>query len=417
MASKRSFDQVSFCMKRKILFCLSNSLLLILFTFYWIRLPFSFDDEPLLIQMTSSIRKIVFKESQKPAKKNYLFVNVSWDKKLIEKLDDYQIPVGNQAITDRKKLAQFLEIINHKPLNHKYLLMDVSFSDPSEDDSLLQQQFNKTQNYIVSYHKDDSGEPEYPIFNVKRGLSDYLMGQGDYSIISGDDKYLKCHLIQCDTLKTTPLIMYEKIHHKKYRKGYFLFDFIDKDLVSPSFIIDFRIRNYDLTESSDPYAKLNLGDILALPAEEIESLVKDRIVIIGDFEDRDIHDTIFGNMPGSLILLNTFIALENEDPVISFPFLLFLLLAFCLISWTCVSNGNLLEDFANSRNNRGFVYHTIRIFKGFLGYFSYFLLLYVFCYFLFDKHLTVLILSLYMEIINRLFIYFRKKHKLRQTVS
>jgi hypothetical protein len=357
-----------------------------------------YEDEYLLIRFTSFIKRIVLKIEEKPDKNRFLFVGVSWDKTLVDKLDENGLPIGNQAITDRKKIADFLAILNKKPYNHKFLVLDIFFKDPSPDDSLLQAELYRTQNYIVSYHKDKNGKPDFPIFNCEMGLSDYETSEEGLLGISAGG-FSKYSIIQGDSLKTTALLMYEKLYKKSIEKGK-IFHTLDGDWIFPTFVIDHKIRSYHLFDAPDSllYDKAYLGELLYLPEEAIWELTKDRIVVLGDFEDRDIHNTIFGEMPGPLILINSFLAIENKDNKVNMGFLFLLFVGFTLISYKAIYGIDLVIDKILPSISSSLTVRS-RMQYSFFNYFFYFLVFSLFSYFIFDVHLAVLFLSIYIQIL------------------
>ena len=55
-----------------------------------------------------------------------VFVNVAYDKQLIERHDNYGMTIGNADITDRAKLFSFLKLLQMTD-TYKYIFMDVRF--------------------------------------------------------------------------------------------------------------------------------------------------------------------------------------------------------------------------------------------------------------------------------------------------
>ena len=55
-----------------------------------------------------------------------VFINVANDKQLIDVSDDFGIPIGNAAVTDRGKLNRLMELIQASS-SYKYVLLDVFF--------------------------------------------------------------------------------------------------------------------------------------------------------------------------------------------------------------------------------------------------------------------------------------------------
>jgi hypothetical protein len=239
-------------MRMLVFFLILHSFFLTAVSIYLLNLPYIYEDELYLVQATSIIKKLTARKQDKPDRKRFLFVNVAWEKQLIEKLDKEGFPLGNQAITNRKKLAEFLNRINNEPVNHKYLLCDINFIDPSENDEDLQQEFDQLKNYITSYTPVVGETDSSTILNTRKAVSGYET----YNV----DKFIKFKLIQTDSLKSIPLIMYEDLHQKMMEIGDYFFR-MDSKFVLNSFIVDFKIWSYDLSQNSEyKYDIINLGD-------------------------------------------------------------------------------------------------------------------------------------------------------------
>ena len=364
-------------------------------------LPLISDEEKRMLQITSFFKHAFVLQSEKPDPNRFLFVCISWDKALMEKKDPDGFPIGTQTITDRQVIARFLSILNQKPDNHKFLLLDMRFDEETPDDSVLVAEFKRTHNYLVSYHKDNNDRPVPPVLPAKAGLA-------DYETTSTEDRtIIKFSAIQADSLKTSPLLMYEKLHGKQYKAGW-LVDYIDRKPVLNTFILDYRILlNADSLAANSVYHHTYLGELLTLPPEEIHKLTKDRIIVAGDFEDQDIHETIYGNMPGSVILLNAFLALENGDNAVSVGFILFLLAGYTLLSYRCFSQHNFFEKILVSWLP---VHEEIKkLLADFAGYVVILILMSVISYFLFNIHLTILLLAIYLQIVDGIISFYRKR--------
>ncbi|MEM1138119.1 MAG: CHASE2 domain-containing protein, partial [Bacteroidota bacterium] len=320
--------------KRKTLVSLglatAHGIFLIVVTLFYLSIAFTLDDEIILIQLTAAVKNKLLGKKERPNTDRLLLINVSWDKKLIPKTDSTgDFVLGNQAITNRASIAKLLQAMNQQPDNHEFLLIDVNFLDPSPDDSLLEAELMKVKNCVVSYHKDAKGKPVYPIVKAPLGLSDMIVDDEERDLV------LKYHLIQGDSLKTTPLLMYEKIHNVKYEKSFF-YDKLDGKSIFKSFILDYPVDQYDIFKR-ELYNYQYINEMVKAPAPFINAMTKDKIVIVGDFEDRDIHNTIYGKTPGPLILLNAFLALERGQNRVSIYFILLLLVAFTLISYKAIT--------------------------------------------------------------------------------
>ncbi|MEN8118860.1 MAG: hypothetical protein ABFS35_00850 [Bacteroidota bacterium] len=383
----------------------SHSLLLSVFSLYLLNLPYIYEDELRLIQITSAIKKFIISKEEKPDRDRFLFVNVAWEKQLIEKLDNDGFPVGNQVITNRKSLSRFFSRINQKPDNHKYLICDISFVDPSENDMELQVEFDKLTNYTVSYHKDENDIPQDPIFNVSKSISDYTT----FNV----DKFIKFKLVQSDSLITTPLKLYQEIYNKKMEQGFFYR--LNNRYILNSFIVDFRIWSYDLSdESSYKYDYMNIGDFQFLPDSAFHKLLKDRIIVLGDFELNDIHETIYGDMSGPLILLNTFLAVEKGQNILSIYYLIFIFLSFILINYYVFDiNIRFKAQFAHLISKSPIYNEMLRFFL----YLFYFTIISSISFFIFNIHLTILLFSGYMSFLDIMNNYFADRRQKKKAIQ
>ena len=67
-----------FLSKKPLIFlvCSLHSLLLVFLTFWWMNTTFMYEDEYLLIRLTSVIKRIAFGIEEKPDKSRFLFVGV-----------------------------------------------------------------------------------------------------------------------------------------------------------------------------------------------------------------------------------------------------------------------------------------------------------------------------------------------------
>lgn len=288
---------------------------------------------------------------------------------------------------------------------------------------------NNTKNILIPYHKNDQDDNKkaLPVFNAPSALSDYEKDDND-------NNFVKFRLMQGQGFKTTPLVLYEKLHGKSYHEGSF-WNYMNEKTSLNSFILALRISNWDLMErqsSEDSmrteasYTKVQLAELLDVQLEAMDSLpptlhqrmnetfraslihevTKNKIVVIGDFEDTDLHETIYGPTPGPLILYNVYLALCEEDSIINMSFIFFLLAGFFVISLKCFTKVDLIDRYIIGRF---ILLPRIRAFlASFIGYVIYLGLLSVISYFLFNIHLTILLIAVYLELVEQLVEAFKK---------
>lgn len=383
----------------KITATVANALALIYFTFQLLNQPFLHGNEMPLIQGATYFKNIILDAEDKPARKDFMFIDVAYDKILIDKLDTNGFSIGKQPVVDRGKLAKFFRILNSKPTNQKFVICDIFFADSAQPDECvgdtispdvaLKAELAKMKNVVLSYHfKNDKDSLDLPIFlDPPRGIADYT---------TTNNTFLKFNLIHHDTIKSSPLIMYEYLHKQQLKKTSW-FHWLNGQRILKSFIVDFRIRNYDLFVSQNHYKVDNLDALLTLDAKDVLAHVKDRIIIVGDFQN-DKHETIYGETVGPLILLNTYLALKNGDNVITPPFLVFLFVCFFGLSVMVFYPSNLFESWLIATfENTQFKYAIT-----FLSYMSLLIATSLLSFFVFNTHLSILLLTIYLYVLKNI---------------
>jgi hypothetical protein len=384
-------------MKRFVWFSLilAHTFLLIVVSYFWLQLPYTYDNEASLISLTATIKNIALGLEDKPDRENFLFINTSYEKSLAPKLDEYGFIIGNEAITNRESLTRFFAIAaarNH----HAFIFCDIFLRDSTEYDSLLQMKINSAGNILFPYHRENNNFI-MPVIKVHSALSDY---QSDFG------NFVKYEYLQHDTCKSVAHEMFAALYGKTLRKqGFFYFN--GTQPVLNSIIIDFPIRQFDVfREDTLGYNSIHLGDFLSLPEANAADMLKGKIVIIGDFLENDMHETLYGATAGPLIHLNAFLNLEDKRNQPGFFFLLYLFVIYFAFSVSLFSPGRKfsftwLERIQDSRYGGVIV--------DYLKYAFFLLAMSVVSYLIFGIHLNILIISLYISLIENLieFVYTR----------
>lgn len=273
-----------------------------------------------MIQWSIIVKRIAFDVGQFPYPEEFLFVNTSYSNDLIDKFDEAGFPLGNQVITDRMQLALFTEALNRID-KHKWAIYDIYFGDESQYDDMFAPQIEALPRVVMSTTTDDKGAKLAPRFDNNSGLA---------NVETLDDIFLKYRLIHNDSLKVVPLKVIEGILDVEVESdGQFL---KQGDRWGLNYYIpDLRISQYKLTVTRG-YPFINLSDVIYLDDETIESLVKDRIVIVGDFLANDNFETLVGEISGPLLLANLYLSLLNGEHLLSWQYFAFLIISFSLIS-------------------------------------------------------------------------------------
>ena len=360
---------------------IGHAILLLVFTIIWLNTNFAYGDERHLVQWSSVIKRVVLGIDEDPPKKDFLFINLAYDKALIPRENG----LGNEVITDREKLTSFLQILKRHQQDVTFTLCDVLLKGKSDKDSLLQEAVKGIDKIVFPTQLTDSGNTETLSIEVPSAIADYKM------IIGG---FLKFKLFQSKQAPTLPVYLYEKIsQHKIISKNGWYYD--NNRLMMNSIIIDYQIRAHELIEEGE-YPIISLSELLILPEEIIvNEFLKGRMILLGDF-NLDKHETIFGETPGTLILLNVFLNLMDGHHIIRFWWIIFLLLSF-----TFFSRLMLFPD------NKAYENKHINYIQPLIKSATFLALVSIISYLVFNQHIQVLVITVYINIL-RFVIEFRK---------
>lgn len=343
------------------------------------RLPWTIQGEDKLIQWSIILKHYSFHDEVADYKDDFLFVNTSYSNQLIDKLDDAGFPLGNQVIVDRQQLAVFSAALNRLDA-HKWAIIDVFFDLESEYDDLLAPELAQMKRVVMSTTTGDKGERLKPIFAARTGLA---------NIETLDDIFLKYKLVHHDSLKVVTLETLEGVTGVETVPHGFFIKQGDRWGIN-YYIPDLRISQFDLTVNRE-YPFINLSDAMYLDDETILDLVKDRIVIVGDFLANDNQETLTGEISGPLLLANIYLSLQEGEHLLSWIYLLFLIISFTLVSLIVFLPDEIFHLRIKSR----------QLFVG-GSFVVYLAIISVLSYALFNKAMNVFILSFYLIALNHL---------------
>ncbi len=357
-------------------------------TFYFMKLPWLASDEKFLIWGTTALS---FANREITDSEDFALINTSYDLQLIDRYDEFGFPVGNQAITDRQKLTQLLQVINQAAKKPKYVIIDIHFVDSTSQDDQLLAELQQLDNVILSAHINDAGELEKPLFEgINFGISDYLIG-------SAFDGIYKYQLIYQDTLKLLPLKVHEAINEIESQKmGPFIK--MESGWTMNNFIMNYRVLQKDIYDLEAGFNPVSLGELLFLTNEDIQDFIADKIVVIGDFFENDMHETILEITAGPLILLNALLTIQHGDTAVNIWFFILMTAAFALLSYLVFVEGDIIERYINKLPVKKLTKYLV----GFASYFIMLTALSLITYWLFNIHLNVFFIALAFYFLDRL---------------
>lgn len=269
-------------------------------------------------------------------KDDVLFVNVAYDKQLIELSDEYGMPIGNTDITDRKKLLCFLQMLDSTK-QYSYAFLDVRFEkghEMPEVDSLLFSTISKMKNVVVASHSDVETAIGLPI--DRTAVSDY-----DATIVTTN--FVR-YRFSYGNKPSMALQAYQDLKGNEIKRHGCLFYTCDGRLCYNSLFVSFPIEDFNEFNDDNSKTYYNLGSDLinSYSYDDIGTLTKGKYVVIGDMIE-DMHDTYSGPKPGSVITFYAFRALMEGKHFVNMWLVLLMAIVYFAISISQFSHHSIIE--------------------------------------------------------------------------
>lgn len=270
-----------------------------------------------------------------------ILINVAHDKQLVDITDEFGIPIGNAAVTDRQKLARLLDLINESG-GYRYVMLDVFFETGYETDvdSVLFDRIASMDRLVIPKHIDGALESE---------CLEQKAGYADYATSINENDFTK-YLLFRKGGASMPLKAYTDVTGRGVKKV--LLWYADNGKLARRVIFPkMYVRMDSPYRPNGQKAYLNLGSDILDTEEEVDwpDYFKGKYIVIGAFDGDDIHTTYAGDLPGSLINYNVYLSLMKGQHKIPFAlvivyFLIFFAMAYLLLngganasqSWTWV---------------------------------------------------------------------------------
>lgn len=333
-----------------------------------------------------------------------VYINIAYDKKLVEYVDpELGMPEGNIDITDRKKIYNFLRILDDSK-SYKYIFLDVRFEKGYEDkdslegvtiDEKLFGLISNMSNIVVSHHGDIS---------IADSLIYPKTARNDYFVTITASNFVRYQYVE-DGEESVPLRMYKEINGGKMNSWGGIY-YTDGELSynCPFLRIPFQFPT-KYNENGD-LQYFNLGtDVLDILSEDnISNIVKDKIVIIGNMVE-DVHDTYVGKQPGSYISYNAYKALVNGDNKINWWFSGIMFLVYILTSLFMISKKKIIEHipYISKYNSK-----ILRFILSLIGYSTIMLAISDLAYLLCGDTYCIWFPGLYFATLSTITSYFKK---------
>ena len=333
------------------------------------------------------------------------FLDVGYDKQVADcTLDDGTI--GTVAVTDRKKLLQFLKAAELSN-TYDYIFLDIRFPDgiTTPDDDALFHQINKMRD--IGYSKHIEFQSTDSLENKKAAINDF------YTTVIATN-ITRYQFIQ-NGQESAPVMIYRAVNdidpNKELISRFGPFYFFNGSLChnSPFLIIKSRFQQLYVGKGRDNYAHLGAqwltplpdkivtitGDSVQLTEKNVGIAIKNKIVMIGDYVN-DIHDTYCGPQPGPYLIYLAYLQLVNGKLNVSWPFIAITVIIYFLIMLFIMNNKSIWRyvPFIKQNINNKFVRFVLSL----IGYST---LLSIICsvsYAMFDMAYNILFPSLVFSI-------------------
>ena len=276
---------------------------------------------------------------------NVEFVNVGYDKSLVPVLK-YDKWLGDEAITDRRKLCHFLDKI--KDVDYKYLIIDVMLTESYEkelDDSLFFR-INNMKRVVVARDKEGGICSGLESKSASAVLKSHL---GDnFTRFEYSDKIASIPLYVYNDIRrdngmdlVTPHKCFESMTESRLKNALNFFSIYTQgtSLCQNSIFLAFDSYQYDGNFRKDiggygeekQYARSLGRDILGKVDFDFNKEFGGKYIVIGDLVN-DVHDTYMGSKPGSVILMKALKLLDDQKHLVNAWFVALLIVIYYFIS-------------------------------------------------------------------------------------
>lgn len=356
---------------KRIIMAAAMSLLVMLLSYLRENLDKPIGGETAEVKLFESLKTRLLPNSDKSsALEDCMMVNTSYDKQLIAKYDDYGFMVGNEAVSDRSLLADFIDLVAETD-NYKALVfdLDMSMSVVENQDSGFVEQNKRLASLlagmdrvVVSQSVDEQGHL-LPLLdealNTKSGVVSYVRTAKESEVV-GVPLTSQGH-------RSVPLMMAELIDSAKMtRWGPFFFwnNCLCHKRVFP---MDYWGISVGSNKEVQPYE--NLGSDIMSDRDMIPLRTEGKIIVVGDFVN-DMHDTYKGTQPGSVILYNAYRSAVNKHHVVHWWWSLLLFLLYVAFSLSIMRPENDVKNEKRhfARIRRILEKKWVRFVLSFLGY-------------------------------------------------
>ncbi|MDE6859551.1 MAG: hypothetical protein K2J65_03970 [Duncaniella sp.] len=265
-----------------------------------------------------------------------LYLNVAYDKALTPVIDDFGDTIGSVAITDRERLLHLLEVAANA--DYRFFVLDVRFETGMNTsvDSALWAAMAYLPRFAYSAHSDGGNAADSTTHHAA-AISDY-----GATLTTG---FTRWQYLQ-DVGASMPLVVYRTIDGGDIKRhGWF---YTDKGHLCRNTLFIPLPSNMLLPERPDGQVRYPLlgSQVMRWNSDaELAEMMKDRIVVVGDFEN-DMHDTYIGSVPGPALITCAYGELHHGRHLVNWWFTLLIWITYAAICFRVLSATSIWQRFA-----------------------------------------------------------------------
>lgn len=261
-----------------------------------------------------------------------IFVNVSYDKMLIA--DTVEVPDTNRkrAITDRKRLLDFLKKV--ESTNYRHLFLDIRFeqNEYSEYDSALTIQLLRMRDVAIAKHWDLNNGGPYPMTDSRMEPLGFYC---DFDESKSNSGFYKYRYLQ-NGESSIAMEMYRHATNRSITKhGLLYFDGCKLCQNALFLTIHTSMENEwqeDNNEIGNTEFYFHLSELIfdSITWNRFRDDVSGKYLIIGDMKE-DLHDTYAHAQPGAYLHYLGYKSLLERKHIVRWYYVLFLFLFYTFI--------------------------------------------------------------------------------------
>lgn len=296
---------------------LSVAVVLLVIMYFWSNLPLNFIMEETFTKFTVKVADKLDRRPSAPyGMDDVMFINVSHSSAIV---DD---PEGTHVIADRRKLDTLMQVLHRYSSPEQIIVCDLYFDIPSANDYKLQSSMSQLPNLLSAVKTNWYGEITPNILRAgTSGTTGFRPPRVPFMIFS--NSMVKFHLTDRNCVKTIPVQMYERVNKQK---ASCLGDALQ---IGGDWFFNTILINEELSRGipkavyEDQVVTIQnvINGVRENNEEYVSHLKKSKFIMIGSY-DTDIHHTTFGDKPGTMILFDIFLSLQQKENAITAGWLL-----------------------------------------------------------------------------------------------